>query len=269
MFGYSINFRCNSVLDFFSGIDAGIKLRPTAEDLKELGPAFEARWKTYFEHAPDRPVIWIGPVSAYLGDPTGVPARKYYSVGYYTQYPVSRGSVHISSADNANAAPDFDSGFLSDPINLNSAADLATLKWGYKKSREFARRMAVYRGEHLPGNPTFASGSVALCQDDAKPVDIAAPDIVYTAADDAAIEAYNRAFVQTGWHSLGTCAMKPKTSAGVVDARLNVYGVQGLKVADISIAPGNVGANTYSTALVIGEKAAVLIAEELGISGFT
>lgn len=33
----------------------------------------------------------------------------------------------------------------------------------------------------------------------------------------------------------------------------------------ISIAPGNVAANTSSTALVIGEKAALLIAEELGI----
>jgi len=61
--------------------------------------------------------------------------------------------------------------------------------------------------------------------------------------------------------------MKPRERGGVVDPRLNVYGIQGLKVADMSIAPSNVAANTYSTALVIGEKAAVLIAEELGIKG--
>lgn len=61
--------------------------------------------------------------------------------------------------------------------------------------------------------------------------------------------------------------MKPRERGGVVDSRLNVYGIQNLKVADISIAPSNVGANTYSTALAIGEKAAVIIAEELGISG--
>jgi alcohol oxidase len=66
---------------------------------------------------------------------------------------------------------------------------------------------------------------------------------------------------------LGTCAMKPRVRGGVVDPRLNVYGVQGLKVADLSIGPANVSANTYSTALVIGEKAAVIIAEELGIKG--
>ena len=34
---------------------------------------------------------------------------------------------------------------------------------------------------------------------------------------------------------------------------------------DLSICPGNVGANTYSTALVIGEKAATIVAKELGI----
>jgi alcohol oxidase len=61
--------------------------------------------------------------------------------------------------------------------------------------------------------------------------------------------------------------MKPRSRGGVVDSRLNVYGAQGLKVADLSIGPGNVAANTYSTALVIGEKAAVIIAEELGIKG--
>ncbi len=82
--------------------------------------------------------------------------------------------------------------------------------------------------------------------------------------------------------------MKPRETGGVVDSKLNVYGVQGLKVADLSIPPSNVAAvsflfssdawleatclrllfkNTYSTALAIGEKAALIIAEELGISG--
>jgi len=61
--------------------------------------------------------------------------------------------------------------------------------------------------------------------------------------------------------------MKPRERGGVVDPRLGVYEVQGLKIADMSIVPSNVGANTYSTALLIGEKAAVIIAEELGIKG--
>jgi len=63
--------------------------------------------------------------------------------------------------------------------------------------------------------------------------------------------------------------MKAREQGGVVDERLNVYGVQNLKIAECSISPDNVGANTYNTALAIGEKAAVIIAEDLGIKGVT
>lgn len=77
--------------------------------------------------------------------------------------------------------------------------------------------------------------------------------------------------------------MMPRDKRGVVDSKLNVYGTKNLKVCDVSsfiarirrhetkwhlqlsIAPANVGANTYSTALTIGEKSALIIAEELGI----
>ncbi len=61
--------------------------------------------------------------------------------------------------------------------------------------------------------------------------------------------------------------MKPCERSGVINSRLNVYGIRGLKVADLSISRGNVSANTYLTALVIREKAAVIIEEELGIKG--
>ncbi|THU99672.1 alcohol oxidase [Dendrothele bispora CBS 962.96] len=243
-----------------NGLDAGIKMRPTEEDLKELGPDFEHRWKTYFENAPDKPVIWVGVCSCFLGDITIAPPRKYYSVGYFTEYPVSTGSVHITSGDDANAPHDFDPGFLSDQ------ADTATLRWGYKKAREIARRMSSYRGEYLPGHPKFSPTSEAFCREyQAGSIALDSPKIKYSAEDDKALEEFNKLYVQTAWHSLGTCAMKPRSKGGVVDSRLNVYGVTNLKVGDISIAPGNVGANTYSTALTIGEKSAILIAEELGI----
>jgi len=98
------------------------------------------------------------------------------------------------------------------------------------------------------------------------PVPIEAPDIVYSAADDEAIVKFHRDTLATSFHSLGTCAMKPREQGGVVDARLNVYGVEGLKVADLSICPSNVGNNTYSTALLIGEKATVLVAQDLGLN---
>jgi choline dehydrogenase-like flavoprotein len=59
--------------------------------------------------------------------------------------------------------------------------------------------------------------------------------------------------------------MQPRERKGVVDANLSVYGVKGLKVADLSIVPGNVAANTNATALMIGEKAADIFIKELGL----
>lgn len=54
--------------------------------------------------------------------------------------------------------------------------------------------------------------------------------------------------------------MKPRDEGGVVL-------LSTMRLLDCSIAPGNVGGNTYNTAIAIGEKAAVLIAEDLGIQG--
>jgi len=244
-----------------NGIDAGIKIRPNEDDLREIGPEFTARWKNYFENAPDKPVMWIGTLAAYAGTNPLAPRRKYFSVTYYTEYPVSTGRVHITAGLDPYGKLDFEPGFLNDP------ADIGVLRWAYKKARELARRMKFYRGEFEPGHPEYHKDSKAAINDSAQPVEIDSSDIAYSAEDNQAIDEYHRKTVETTWHSIGTCAMKPREQGGVVDPRLNVYGVQNLKVADCSIAPGNVGANTYNTALAIGEKAAVIIAKDLGIEG--
>ena len=54
---------------------------------------------------------------------------------------------------------------------------------------------------------------------------------------------------------------------GVQDERLHVHDVKGLKCANLSICSDIVGCNTYSTALLTGEKAAMVDAEDLGYSG--
>ncbi|KAG6902856.1 hypothetical protein C0995_010741 [Termitomyces sp. Mi166 len=244
-----------------NGLDAGIKIRPNMKDLDEIGPEFKAKWTDYFEHALDKPVMWLGTFSAYAGNHPAAPWGKYFSATYYTEYPVSTGRVHISAGLDPHGKLDFEPGYLNHP------ADLAVLRWAYKRGRELARRMDIYRGEFVLGHPSFPNGSEAATSDFARPVEISAPDVSYSAEDDKAIDEYHRKTVETTWHSIGTCAMKPREKGGVVDPRLNVYGVQNLKVADCSIAPANVGANTYSTALAIGEKAAVIIAEDLGIKG--
>jgi alcohol oxidase len=68
-------------------------------------------------------------------------------------------------------------------------------------------------------------------------------DLEYSKADLEAVEEWVKRHVETTWHSLGTCSMGPRNGNsiikhGVVDERLNVHGVKGLKVADLSICPG-------------------------------
>ncbi|KAG1784358.1 GMC oxidoreductase-domain-containing protein [Suillus plorans] len=239
-----------------NGLDAKIKWRPDDEELKAMDPAFQPRWKEFFQDRPDKAVA----IFCVFAGPLVLPPRKYMCTGYYTLYPVSVGSVHIHVTEDGKEEMDFTTGFLDDP------SDIVPLDFGYKKTRELLRRMASYRGEVAAGHPDFPEGSAAACREASGPVDLNAPDIVYTTEDDEAIDRFHRDIMQTTWHSLGTCAMKPEADQGVVDARLNVYGVSNLKVADMSISPLNVGTNTYSTALLIGERAAMIIAEELGIN---
>ncbi|KAG9316079.1 hypothetical protein JVU11DRAFT_3750 [Chiua virens] len=245
-----------------NGIEAIMKVRPTAAQLaservcvaKEMGNILSTQSRqSYGSH---RNSIWI-PSRSLRNQ-----REQIYLCGLLHLvefYPELLGSVHITSGEDANAPLDFDPDFCSKP------GDIAQLNLFYKMARERARRMPTYRGEVTALHPQFPAGSPAACKESDLPVAMDAPDIVYSEADDEAIAKYHRDVVLSIWHSLGTCAMKPRDQGGVVDARLNVYGVQGLKVADLSICPTNVGNNTYSTALMIGEKVATIIAEDLGL----
>ncbi|OBZ67057.1 Alcohol oxidase [Grifola frondosa] len=244
-----------------NGMDGGVKFRRTPEELKIIGPDFEKRWTSFYSNKPDKAISWYGCLAAFIGTVYPEAGQKAYSMAAYLTYPAGVGSMHITSAEDVNAPPDFDTGVFSCP------EDVAVMKYLYKRCRELGRRMTCYRSDYAAGHPAFPEGSAAAPQKRDRPFDIDEPDIAYSPEDEQAIEDYLKATVGTAWHSLGTCAMKPRNKGGIVDARLNVYGVEGLKVADLSICPENVGANTYSTAVTIGEKAALIIAEELGIDG--
>jgi alcohol oxidase len=157
---------------------------------------------------------------------------------------------------------DFDVGFFSDDNDI----DLKKQLWAYKKHREIMRRMQTFRGELAAGHPRFPEGSKAGCVELDAPLPSPIQNLTYTAEDDVAIEQWLRENVNTTWHSLGTCKMAPKEENGVVDASLGVHGLEGLKIADMSIPPENVGANTNNTALLIGEKAADIFIKELGLA---
>ncbi|THU99424.1 alcohol oxidase [Dendrothele bispora CBS 962.96] len=242
-----------------NGADGAIKMRPHPDELAELGPEFKVYWDEYFANSPDKPLFWLAGLSGLPADQAalGLPPLKFLSSGCFLGYPASRGSLHVSSTD-PYAMPKFNSGFLSE------YADVAALRWGYKKGLELVRRLSMFRGALTPAHPQFAQGSKAAEAVSATgPVAVDAPKVQYTEEDDKVIDANMRQFVGTSWHSLGTCAMKPLAEGGVVDNKLNLYGIQNLKIADMSVPPSNVNANTYSTAIAIGEKAALIISSEL------
>ncbi|KAL2421745.1 Alcohol oxidase 1 [Exophiala dermatitidis] len=291
-----------------NGIEAGVKSRPTQEELEEMKtwptPDFSpSGWESYFKNKPDKPVMHYSVIAGWFGDHLDMPPGKFFTMFHFLEYPFSRGFTHIVSPDPYDA-PDFDAGFMNDK------RDMAPMVWGYIQSRETARRMNAYAGEVTAMHPHFSYDSPARTRDldlntrnlyagpnhitaniqhgswtapleADKPVEVTklnsnrAPyreKLKYSKEDIAHIEKWVQRHVETTWHSLGTCSMAPKegnsiVKHGVLDERLNVHGVKNLKVSDLSICPDNVGCNTFSTALLIGEKCAVLAAEDLGYSG--
>ena len=79
-----------------------------------------------------------------------------------------------------------------------------------------------------------------------------------TAASDADLYEFARTKGGTVFHPVGTCRMGEDAEA-VVDSRLRVRGIEGLRVIDASVMPTMVSANTNAAAIMIGEKGADLV----------
>ena len=88
---------------------------------------------------------------------------------------------------------------------------------------------------------------------------IMAPDTA-TLADDLALDAFVHATCRAALHATGTCRMGPTTDASaVVDQHAVVHGLTGLRVADASVMPNVVRANTNVTCIAIGGQVADFI----------
>ncbi len=146
--------------------------------------------------------------------------------------PQSRGELTLRSAD-PREAPRMVANYLTDP------RDVPTLVAGIRLIRRiFALPPFVehFRGEELPGDGL---------------------------ATDEQIVGYLRDNAQSMYHPVGTCRMGAAADEqAVVDTRLRVRGVEGLRVIDASVMPTVPSANTNAPTLMIAEKAAQMILED-------
>ena len=86
--------------------------------------------------------------------------------------------------------------------------------------------------------------------------EITAPTPADLESDDA-LDAWLRRNISTSYHISGTCKMGPASDPmSVVDPRLRVRGVANLRIADASIMPDVVRANTNVTTMMIAERVA-------------
>jgi choline dehydrogenase len=153
-----------------------------------------------------------------------------FTLNFYPLRPTSRGTIRIKSADPA-AAPAFLFNYLSTDY------DRALMIEGTKLTRRLVatRAFAPYvLGEYKPGPAVRTDDEILECV---------------------------RNNATTGFHPVGTCRMG-RDAGAVVDPRLRVHGMQGLRVVDASVMPTLVSGNTNAATIMIAEKAADMIHED-------
>ena len=163
----------------------------------------------------------------------GIDPYSGFSIGGFKLLPESRGSIHVRSR-NPREYPRIDPRYLTQAADRKTA--VALLRLIRRISVQPALRPYIVK-EDRPGPQGGDS-------------------------DDVLLE-YARETGQTAWHAVGTCRMG-QPGEGVVDARLRVYGVAGLRVIDASVMPTIPSSNINAAAIMIGERGADLVLEDAG-----
>jgi choline dehydrogenase-like flavoprotein len=158
--------------------------------------------------------------------------NTYYSFHVTITSTLSRGSTHVMSSDPF-AAPAIDLGLLRDPT------DVELLSAGL----EFADK--VFSSSHVSDQVVTRV--------------IPSPDVDLGDREQGC--QFVRDWTTSFNHILGTCAM-----GRVVDERLRVKGISGLRVVDASVIPTQISGNVMATVYAVAEKAADLIKEDCGLS---
>jgi choline dehydrogenase-like flavoprotein len=152
------------------------------------------------------------------------------TIGVSPLRPESRGTIHVKSADPF-AAP------AIRPNILATSEDQDTLVRGMKIARDIVGQSAM---------KPFVSHEMSPGKN--------------VETDEQWLH-FARENGQTIYHPVGTCSMGTGPRA-VVDERLRVHGIEGLRVIDASIMPTQISGNTLAAVLMIAEKGAAMIRED-------
>ena len=153
-----------------------------------------------------------------------------FTASFYQLRPESTGHIHIRSADPTEA-PDIWCNYLATETDRRANID------GLRRLREImdGSAMAAFRKREIEPGPDVRS-------------------------DDELLD-YVRSTASTVYHPSSTCRMGVDDRA-VVDERLRVNGLSGLRIVDCSIMPTMVSGNLNAAAIMIGEKGAEMILED-------
>ncbi|KAF6816880.1 Glucose oxidase 1 [Colletotrichum plurivorum] len=161
-------------------------------------------------------------------------AGNFLSILGVLEHPLSRGSVHIRSAD-PSVYPEIDPRYLSNPLDVELLKVIAL-------HLQTVARTAPLSELLQGGGSVFQPGYRELKVED--------------------VEGWVRESVQSEYHPCGTCAMLPRGKGGVVDERFRVFGVKGLRVVDASVFPLIPRANVQSLVYAVAERAADFIKQD-------
>jgi choline dehydrogenase len=167
----------------------------------------------------------------YVDHGATTPEGHGFSLGPTLLRPLSRGSISLGVNNVGDPPPRIQPNYLA------SAGDLQTLVEGVKLARRIlqAKPFDAFRGEEVTPGPHVQS--------------------------DDAIAEFIRSKAETIYHPVGSCKMGSDPLA-VVDSRLRVHGVEGLRVVDASVMPNVIRGNTNAPTIMIAEKAADLIKQD-------
>ncbi len=180
--------------------------------------------------APDLLLGWV-PMLTELGPKGPFISRQSGMTCYaHPMRPESKGSIHITS-NSPRQQPAIAFNFLSSPVD----AMLTVTAIRIARSVMTAPAMAPLLVSEIGPGPGLQT--------------------------DDEILGWVRQVGETTYHPVGTCKMGNDPMA-VVDARLRVHGIAGLRVADASIMPTLTSGNTNAPAIMIGEKAAAMVLED-------